>query len=377
MRLVQINNSAETFTATSSGAIATHIWEVCRHARHMDPLVITQSAPGPLLSGIDVSQVPPWKHRRRGWRDLPRRVLRRMIGWREDEQRTHAGHVIRTIRERRLMRCTFLLHNDPEMAVRVKTEFPSARVIHHFHNPIKVHPRFVRRFRTCVDRVSAVSRYVALEVQRLYGAIPVEVIYNGVDAELFKPRHRPPSERVVLNFLGRTGIEKGPDLLLRAGALLASEGLPVKVNLVGSNHWGRWELDPYQAELSDHGERLIAAGGRLEKTGHLSRAEVPGKIAEADVHVLPSRWDEPCALSLLEGMATGLAVVASSTGGTPEILGDSGMLFQRDNVLELAERLKMLITDVARRRHYALLARKRAEAFTWAACWNGFFRLVG
>lgn len=378
MRIVQINNSDETFTSTASGAIATHIWEVCRAAGEAgeSPLVISQSAAAPTFDGVETVLLPPQSLRRHGWRGLHRRLVRRLSGWREAEHRRHARNVVRAIRHRRLNHCRFILHNDPELAVHLKSEFPQSRVIHHFHNPVQAKIGFRRKFRECVDQVTAVSRYIAEETHQFYGKVPVKVIYNGVDLERFRPGPRRSEGETVVNFLGRTGIEKAPDLLLKACLLLAHEGHRICVQLIGANHWGRWEADAYQMELRRLGEELARAGARIHMTGHVSRAEVPERLLAADIHVLPSRWEEPCALSLLEGMAVGLPVVASRTGGTPEILAAAGLLFTKDSVDDLASRLRSLVISPVERRIWGLRARLRAESFTWLRCWEDFCDVI-
>jgi glycosyltransferase involved in cell wall biosynthesis len=262
------------------------------------------------------------------------------------------------------------------MAVYLRAQFSGAKIVHHFHNPIVAREPFLSRFRGAVDEVTAVSAYVAAEVRKTYGNKEVNTVYNGVDLERFKPSVRRREGVAVVNFLGRTGIEKAPDLLLRAALRLAIEGLPVRVQLIGSNHWGRWEPDPYQTELKSLCEALQRAGGEVCVTGHLSREQVPVQLMNADVHVLPSRWEEPCALSLLEGLSAGLAVVASRTGGTPEIIGNAGLLFERDSVQELTLNLRKLLTDGNLRCTLGIEARRRAQMFTWDRCWEGFKKVL-
>jgi len=92
---------------------------------------------------------------------------------------------------------------------------------------------------------------------------------------------------------------------------------------------------------------------------------------------VPSRWDEPFGLVTPEGMATGLATVASRTGGTPEIVADAGLLFERGDAEELAAHLERLIEDEALRRDYARRARMRAEHFTWDKAWAAFRPIIG
>jgi glycosyltransferase involved in cell wall biosynthesis len=374
MRIVQINNSDETFTATASGAIATHIWEVCRAAAATGThtTVLTRAAAEPPMEGGEIFFTAPPRRQAPGLIRWARRVERRLLGWREAEHRTHSLQVVGTIKRHSLETETFLLHNDPELAVVLRERFPRARLFHHFHNPVECRSRFLTRFRHAVDGVFAVSSYVAEVVTRIYGLQSVSVVHNGVDLERFSPADRACGERITLNFLGRTGIEKAPDLFLRAALKLASEGVGLRVQLVGSNHWGRWEADAFQTELAKLCEDLRIAGAEVIQTGHVSRADVPEKLQAADIHVVPSRWEEPCALSLLEGMAAGLAVVASQTGGTAEILGRAGKLFAKNSEAELHCHLKELVSNQCERVRLAKAARERAMGFTWAEAWRKF-----
>jgi glycosyltransferase involved in cell wall biosynthesis len=262
------------------------------------------------------------------------------------------------------------------LAVVLKTRFPKARLFHHFHNPVRCRSRFLRAFRHSVDGAFAVSGYVANTVSELYGLESVSVVHNGVDLERFSPVVQTEPRSVTLNFLGRTGIEKAPDLFLRACLRLARERLPLRIQLVGSNHWGRWESDSFQEELAQLCEKLRVTGAEVIQTGHLPREDVPRALQSADVHVVPSRWEEPCALSLLEGMAAGLAVVASKTGGTAEILGDAGRLFTKDSEAELYANLRELLLDRDERLRLGKASRQRALKFTWRGTWQKFERIL-
>jgi glycosyltransferase involved in cell wall biosynthesis len=378
MRILQINNSDETYTATASGAIATHIWEICRAARDsgFQTTVLTRAAVEPPLSGGTLVFTEGPRRAVNGLARWFQRAERKFLGWREAGHRRHAHRVVEAIRSRGFEKEAFILHNDPELAVVLRNRFPRARLFHHFHNPVECRSRFVQRFRSAVDGVFAVSSYVAEAVRAIYGVETVSVVHNGVDLERFVPAPRPVGGRLTLNFLGRTGIEKAPDLFLRAALKLAQDGFPLRIQLVGANHWGRWEADLFQDELARLCDMLRAAGAEVVQTGHVARAEIPRLLQAADIHVLPSRWEEPCALSLLEGMAAGLAVVASRTGGTAEILGKAGRLFEKDSVTQLTEHLRELLFDHAGRESLARAARQRAMEFTWIDAWQKFRRVV-
>ena len=86
--------------------------------------------------------------------------------------------------------------------------------------------------------------------------------------------------------------------------------------------------------------------------------------------------DEPFGLTTLEGMACGLATLAGNHGGSPEVLGDAGVLFEKDSAQDLADKLQPLVSDAAHRRVVAKRCRERAESMTWQNTWQQLDRLL-
>jgi glycosyltransferase involved in cell wall biosynthesis len=381
MNPVFINNSVETFTPTQSGAIATHIRELCRAAqsRNFDPVVISIGCDAPPYEGVRSILVDPPVIPTSPFLFKMHRARRKITGWRHVRQNAFARDVARAIRREGLADAPMILNNDPELAAYLKEKFPRAFIIHHFHNQIDTAPQFRSRFLKAVNVITAVSDFTGRWIEQAYALPPntVRPIHNGVDTDLFTPAPNPGNRLPVVNFVGRTGIEKAPDLLLKAAAKVAETTRQFAVQILGSNHWDKFERDAYQDELDGLTGDLERAGIQVLRPGHVTRSALPDALRKADVHVVPSRWDEPCALTLFEGMATGLPVVASRTGGTPEIVGDAGLLFERDSVDGLAAHLTALITDSALRSEYARRARARAEQFTWVQTWGKFQAAAG
>jgi glycosyltransferase involved in cell wall biosynthesis len=381
MSLLFLNNTQETFTATQSGALATIIWECCRvaHRHGQQPIVISRpdSAPGfdwPAKRWVDYPAIPPGR-----LGTLLCRADRKVFGWRYFRQREYAHRVAKTIRAQSLQHLPMVLMNDPEMAVVLRDAFPKARIVHWFQNQQECKAKYRKLFAGAVDGVAGCSGFISRWIEGYYHLKPqsVKTLYNGVDANSFSPPAQAPDGLPVINFVGRTGIEKAPDLLLKAALRLAQNTTRFAVQMIGSNHWDRFELDDYQRQLSDLARQLEGAGVAVRRPGHIGRRDLPAEFRKAHIHVVPSRWDEPSALTIYEGMACGLATIASRTGGTPEIIGDCGILFQRDSVEELADALQSLLKDEDRRREYAVRARSRASEFTWQRVWNGILELTG
>jgi sugar transferase (PEP-CTERM/EpsH1 system associated) len=189
-------------------------------------------------------------------------------------------------------------------------------------------------------------------------------IYNGVDAKRFHPaagpRPRPPVEgfddgTVVIGTVGRMQTVKDQPNLARAF-----------VHLVDRFPDGRRRLrlvmagdGPLQAEC----EAILAEAG-LSHLAWLpgSREDVPDIMRMLDIFVLPSRI-EGVSNTILEAMATGLPVVATATGGNPELVraGRTGLLVPIAAPSALAAALAFYAEDAERRRAHGDAARRLVE----------------
>jgi glycosyltransferase involved in cell wall biosynthesis len=106
--------------------------------------------------------------------------------------------------------------------------------------------------------------------------------------------------------------------------------------------------------------RRLGLDGRVHLAGQ--RHDVPALLARSDVFVLSSR-SEGLPMSVLEAMAAGLPVVASSVGGLAELVvdGETGMLVPPGDPGSLAGALRRLIDDHELRHELGAAARARAQ----------------
>jgi len=94
---------------------------------------------------------------------------------------------------------------------------------------------------------------------------------------------------------------------------------------------------------------------------------MPGLLRNFDVLLVTSTWAEPFARVVLEGMISGLVVVATSTGGTTEIVLDNenGLLFTPGDPEDLAQKIIRLMNDPELRKRLALAGKQTIkENFT-------------
>lgn len=264
-----------------------------------------------------------------------------------------------------------IVHNEPGMLTALRRAAPSARICFWAHNDLfRTYggPETRAVVRAC-DRVVCVSDYIAGGIRRKIGTDgglykKIHVVLNGVDVERFKPAGREPVGPPLILFVGRVVEQKGPDLLLKAALMLKRRGLDFRVRIVGSGGFSAaGGLTPYEEALRGIAREL---GDRLEFRPFVPREQVPSQLQEAAIFCVPSSWDAPCPLTVLEGLACGLPMVVARRGGIPEECGDAALYFAPPDVEALAEQLERLIRNPEERRRLGAAARARAEQSAWA-----------
>jgi glycosyltransferase involved in cell wall biosynthesis len=162
------------------------------------------------------------------------------------------------------------------------------------------------------------------------------VIPNGIDLERFARAPEPVAGRVLV--VGRFAPPKRHDLVLRAFA-------DIHERFPGSELWFVGDGGDRPAS-----EQLAAELGVQGATRFLGvRDDVPDLLAQAACVVLASDY-EGCPLSVLEAMAAGVPVVATSVGGVPEVVRDgvTGIVAEPGRPEGLARGLAELLGDEAR-----------------------------
>lgn len=194
--------------------------------------------------------------------------------------------------------------------------------------------------------------------------LPTTVVHSGADIREFQAIDR--STRVSreqdhrILCVGRLLPWKGQDLLLDALALMPPQLGQLSVRFVGAEFGGTGELT---ADLRRKSASLPP---------HIT-VEFPGEspqivdhYAWADVVVVPSRKPEPFGKVVIEGLASGCAVVACGHGGPSEVIehGTTGLLFEPGNAEDLASAITKLVSSPALLQDVSLAG--RAASSNWS-----------
>jgi starch synthase len=238
------------------------------------------------------------------------------------------------------------------------------------------------------DAVIAVSAGMRDDLLRCYPDVDpdrVHVVHNGIDTEEYQPdtgtdvlaKHGIEPERPSVLFVGRITRQKGLPHLLRAAV-----SLDPAVQLVLCA--GAPDTDEILAEVSMLVDELRRTrDGVVWIEEMVPKPEVVQLLTHATVFACPSVY-EPMGIVNLEAMACETPVVATSTGGIPEVVaaGETGLLVPIEQVTDgsgtpldpavfeadLAGALNELLADPQRARAMGVAGRRRAiESFSWAA----------
>lgn len=167
----------------------------------------------------------------------------------------------------------------------------------------------------------------------------IEIVPNATFAPRLEPCDRPSEAPIHILFLGKIGANKGVPELLQALAMLPQNGA-WRATLAGDG-----EVDDARSTAARLDLRNVTVRGWADPP------EVDALLRGADVLVLPSHH-ECLPLSVIEGMAYGLAVVTTPVGAVPEIIvpGETGLLCPPGDPTALAEALHRVISDPGLRR---------------------------
>jgi glycosyltransferase involved in cell wall biosynthesis len=178
----------------------------------------------------------------------------------------------------------------------------------------------------------------------------------GVDLDAF-PRQPPPdNDEVIVALVARMLRIKGVDLAVSAVQRLRSEGVAIRLELVGESD----EANP--SAISS--EALGRWNGRKGVVWHGRRDDIAAVWAKADIALLPSRGGEGLPKALLEAAASGRPLIGTNVPGIRDVVldGVTGYLVPPDDVDALASALKRLALDPLLRRTMGEAARAHVAA---------------
>lgn len=229
-------------------------------------------------------------------------------------------------------------------------------------------------FQPGLERASLIltdSEFVKRELMEVFGVKPERIcpVLLGVEA-LFCPRSADQTRGVLdahrlvhgqyLLAVGTLEPRKNLAVALRAFMQLAPalrQRYPLV--LVGMKGWHTSALEQQLAPL--------VAAGEIRQLGYLPREDLAKIIAGATTLIYPSVY-EGFGLPPLEAMACGVPVIVSNVSSLPEVVGDTGLMIDPQDVDGLASAIETLVNSPGLRQELSEKALQRSATFTWSRC---------
>jgi len=260
---------------------------------------------------------------------------------------------------------------------RVKNERAASGAVLEPDHRIAVEQAVVRE----ADRLIASSVSEAEDLVRLYAADRrrLAVVPPGVDLRIFTPRPADALRRRLglegmrtIVFAGRLERLKGAEIVLRATAILAAQGVGsgrLALVLAGEDSQnGMLESSALGGERArlEALARDLSIADRVRFTGAVDQRTLAGLLALAEVCVVPS-YSESFGLVALEAQACGTPVVAARVGGLATVVKDglTGITLATHDPAQYAERIGRLLQDEELRRCFSRRSRLVASQFSW------------
>lgn len=184
------------------------------------------------------------------------------------------------------------------------------------------------------------------------------VVLNGVDQSVYSnakkinlPENKmnDHTKKVKLAMVSRFSHQKDQLTIIRSLKLLPKD---IVLLLVGDG--------AFKKKLQDY----VTSKGLENRVYFLGyREDVPSILKSVDIVIQSSHW-EGFGLAIVEAMAAGKPVIASDVPGLSDVVSDYGMIFERGNYKELAEKIMILLKDSQKMKYYRKKSLERSNKYS-------------
>lgn len=236
------------------------------------------------------------------------------------------------------------------------------RYYYHLHNEQRTFYNCEDIIRNC-KKIMTVSSYISNSIKKELGNIEdkrVDVLRNCVNVNRFgsredklraiemRSKYGILKENKVILFTGRLSPEKGIKELLLAFKEVSD--LNAKLVIVGGYLSGAEDVESdYEKQLLELASSMM---DRIIFTGFIGYDEMPAVYLMADVVVVPSIWNDPAPLTVIETISSGIPLITTNSGGIIEYANsECAIILDRDEMLveNLTKSIEVLLEDSKKR----------------------------
>ena len=245
--------------------------------------------------------------------------------------------------------------SDRDIALASAKSLKLRLLIRRWHLFLHMQQRVIRKLKHIVT----VSKQSRIDIAKAFGIDPasIKLVYNGIDTEEFKPV--PGVTQLPLRIMTTASADaplKGLEYLLRAIGILRPDFPNLKLLIVG-----QLNEDSATRKLIDE----LGIDSMLKFVSEIDTEELVKYYAEATIVVVPSIY-EGFGLPAGEAMAAGRAVIATTGGALPEVVGNAGIQVPTRDSIAIASAIRKLLDDPSERMRLEQAGQDRIrQKFSW------------
>ena len=223
-----------------------------------------------------------------------------------------------------------IVENKPEFGL-ILRKYVKGKLIFHSHNDfLNENTKHAKNILKVYDQIYALSKYICNRICKIDEKIAkgkVKLLYNGIDTEKF----RNANENNVKNIKKKLKISSNDIVVLYTGRLVREKGIKELIqafNIINNNKFKLVIIGSIKSGINK-GSKFINELKNISKknkniifTGYIDYKEIPDYYAIADIGIIPSTWEEPFALTVIEHLSSGHPVIISNSGAMPELIND-------------------------------------------------------
>lgn len=233
-----------------------------------------------------------------------------------------------------------ILENSPGHAYKLSQRGFKNLILHLHNDLLNSNTRYHDEIFNGNIKILTVSNYIKERVSSIQPCDKIQTVYNGIDLKHFSSKSLSPISRkkmgfsekdFVMIYSGRINNEKGISELIDA-LLLLKDFPKIKLLIIGGTFFNNTnDDDKFVCALKEKAKRVE---DKITFTGFIPYHNVPNYLQLADIAIIPSMWDEPFGLTVVEAMAMGLPLIATKSGGIPEICEDVATIVDREHIVD-------------------------------------------
>lgn len=301
---------------------------------------------------------------------------------------TYAKQIVKHMKKKNYDKV--IIEGDSSLVVPISKIMDKEKIYLHIHHDPRTtnHDKFREELSLC-SKIIAVSNYIKDGL--LYCVrdknLNIEVLQNCTNTSIFnkdlyknnnelKLKYGIKENDIVVMFTGRPVPQKGVKELLVAFKEVIKSHNNVKLLIVGNAGFGNSIKTKYDEELK------VIADTIKEKvvfTGFIDNNQIPYIHSISDISIVPSIYNDPAPLVVIESVCSGIPLITTDSGGIPEYIdNDCAIIVKRDeDIIEnLKKQIENLILDKALRESMVKRAHVYRQKFSQEMYYRNYINIL-